>query len=39
VGVADDVNDAVAQNGAVGAHHLGDGESGRDLNRRDTGFF
>jgi hypothetical protein len=33
------VNDAVAQYGAVGTHHLCNRESGRDLNRRDAGLF
>jgi hypothetical protein len=33
------VNDAVAQYGAVGAYHLCNRESGRDLNRRDAGLF
>src|SRR6266850_6976182 len=34
VGVADDVNDTVAQYDAVGTDHLCNGEGGRDLNRR-----
>jgi hypothetical protein len=39
VGVADDVNDAVPSYSAVGAYHLCNRESGRDLNCRDTGLF
>ena len=39
VGVADDVNDAVPSYSAVGADHLGNGQSRGDLNRRDAGLF
>ena len=39
IGIADDVNDAVAQYGAVGAYHLCNGKSGRNLNRWNAGLF
>ena len=38
-GIADDVNDAVAEHGAIGADHLGDGQRGGDLHRRYASFF
>jgi len=39
LGVADDVDDAVAEHGAVGADHLGDGQRRGDLHRGDAGFL
>ena len=38
-GIADDVDDAVAEHGSVGADHLGDGQGGGDLHGWNTGFF
>jgi hypothetical protein len=39
VGIADDMNDAVAEHGTIGADHLGDRQCGGDLHRRYPCFF
>jgi hypothetical protein len=39
LGVAGDMNDAIAQDDAVGSYHFSDGQSRGDLNYRDAGFF
>lgn len=38
-GIANDVNNAVAEHQAIGADHFCNRQSGSDLHRRDAGFF